>query len=156
MQTQRCAWFVGAMLAVAALLALGGGFVHSGTAVAQSGGAPSVASIGCAAAPGNWTDCTLTLNRDVPAGGTIFVSLADQGVSVAWCWGGTVSSVASLDISPTGEYSSSSSYSSACFTDGHVTTFNCYTPCAAGSTLIVSVLGSPPSNLAQSLSVSVG
>ncbi|HTE84374.1 MAG TPA: hypothetical protein VK821_06560 [Dehalococcoidia bacterium] len=72
-----------------ALLGISGGVIHSRTVAAQSVTPnPGIASVACAAAQGNWTDCTVTLSQGILAGGSIAASLAGTDAVVAYCASG--------------------------------------------------------------------
>ena len=72
------------------VLAVSGGIIYSGTAAAQSNGPNTdIASVACAAAQGNWTDCTVTLRHGIPAGGSLAASLDSREASIVFCTDGS-------------------------------------------------------------------
>jgi hypothetical protein len=72
------------------LLGVSAGVIHTAGTFAQPIGTNlGVASVACAAAQGDWTDCTVTLSQSVPAGGSIAASLDSNQANIVYCTDGS-------------------------------------------------------------------
>jgi hypothetical protein len=125
-----------ALLTGAILLGIGAGAIHTGTASAQAVSDGS-ASIACVAAAGNWTDCTLTLNRGIAAGGSVSASLAHDQGTVVFCADGV-------------------SEEPACGLNGNAAVFLCPSGCVAGTQFLLSALGAQGASAAHEFSIAGG
>jgi len=128
------------LLAGAALLGIGAALIHNGTVSAQTVSDGS-ASVACASAPGNWTDCTFTLARGISAGGSVAGSLPASDGTVALCdrvgW-------------PHGDGAEDVP---VCGISGNAAVFLCPNGCAAGTQFIAETLGARGSATALDFSV---
>lgn len=124
------------------LLGVSGGIIHTSGASAQSiGPNPGIASVACAAAQGNWTDCTVTLGQSVPAGGTIAASLGSNEANIVYCTDGSRGD---------GE-----DYR-GCGINGNTAVFSFPQGGMPGQQVYLSALGASNAALAQVLTVSAG
>jgi hypothetical protein len=126
-----------AVVAAGALVGISAGFIHTVSVAAdepQSG--TGVARIACTPAPGNWTDCSVTVDQSIPAGGSVAAELDSRDAQVAFC-------------------SEESRYSdfSTCGVSGNAAVFSCPNGCAAGSQFALSALGTSTATLAQNFTL---
>jgi hypothetical protein len=142
MKTLKTAIF--ALTAGALLAGVYTGLGRASSVQAQAVASDGSASIVCAAAPGNWTDCSVTLRHSVPAGGTVAVELASRNAAVGFCTDGTASLISTDD--------STVSYSD-CAISGNAAVLYCDQGCGAGKQFTVSAVGESSAALAQSFSV---
>jgi hypothetical protein len=132
------------LLAVAAgvLLGVSAGVIHASRVAAQSiGPNPGLASVACAAAQGNWTDCTVTLSQSVPAGGSIAASLGSNAASIVYCTDGSRADVEDYR---------------GCGINGNTAVFSFPQGGMPGQQVFLSALGESDAALAQVLTVSAG
>jgi hypothetical protein len=124
-------------IAAGALIGVAAGFIQARAAQADGGpvDATGVAAIACSTSPGNWNDCTVTLNQGIPAGGSVAAMLESHQAQVLYCSEGN----ADPDFVN-------------CGITGNAAVFYCPNSCGAGSRFILSALGSAP-NLAASFTV---
>ena len=121
------------------LLVATAGVSHSRTAAAQTiAPNPGIASVGCAAAQGNWTDCTVTLRQAIPAGGSVAASLGSPDAVVAYCSNGIPDGDGDVKF---------------CGINGNTAVFQFPQGGMPGEQLRLSALGSSNAALAQSLTV---
>jgi hypothetical protein len=124
-------------IAAGALLLVAGGLSQTARAFAQSIAPQSnIAGVACAAEPGNWTDCTVTLAQPIAAGGSVAASLASTDARVAFC----------TDGSHDPDYQ-------GCGINGNAAVFFCPSGCGVGQQFMLSALGSSNAGLSQSLTV---
>jgi hypothetical protein len=124
------------------LLSVSGGLIHTRGASAQVfGPEPGVASVACAAAQGNWTDCTVTLTQSVPAGGSIAASLGSNEASIVYCTDGSRTDVEDYR---------------GCGINGNAAVFTFPQGGVPGQQVFLSALGASDAALAQVLTVSAG
>jgi hypothetical protein len=124
------------------LLGVTGGVIHTGGASAQSiGPNPGIASVACAAAQSNWTDCTVTLSQGVPAGGSIAASLGSDEANIVYCTDGSRGDVEDYR---------------GCGINGNTAVFSFPQGGLPGQQVFLSALGASDSALAQVMTVSAG
>jgi hypothetical protein len=124
------------------LLGVSGGLIHTRGASAQAiGPEPGVASVACAAAQGNWTDCTVTLTQSVPAGGSIAAALGSNEATIVYCTDGSRSDVEDYR---------------GCGINGNAAVFTFPEGGMPGQQVFLSALGASDAALAQVLTVSAG
>jgi hypothetical protein len=124
------------------LLSVSGGVIHTSTTSAQViGPDPGIASVACAAAQGNWTDCTVTLTHSVPAGGSIAAALGSNEANIVYCTDGSRSDVEDYR---------------GCGINGNAAVFTFAEGGVPGQQVFLSALGTSDAALAQVLTVSAG
>lgn len=124
------------------LVGVSGGLIHTSSASAQAiGPDPGIASVACAAAQGNWTDCTVTLTQTVPAGGSIAASLGSNEANIVYCTDGSRSDVEDYR---------------GCGINGNAAVFTFPQGGMPGQQVFLSALGASNAALAQVLTVSAG
>jgi hypothetical protein len=123
-----------------AVLGVAAGFVQSRVASADNGpiNASGIANIACAASPGNWTDCTVTLTQSVPAGGSVAAMLESNQAQVLFCSEGN----ADPDFTN-------------CGINGNAAVFYLPNGGGPGTQLVLSAQGAGGPNLAQAFNVGV-
>ena len=122
-------------------LVIGAGVIHSGTASAQAVSDGS-ANVVCVQGAGSWTDCTLTLNRGIAAGGSIAGSLPSQDGTVLYC-------------DRAGEpHGDGTAEVPVCGINGNAAVFDCSAGCGAGTQFVMSALGGSGASVSQDLRIS--
>jgi hypothetical protein len=123
------------------LIIFSGGVVHAGALNPSGSGQPvaaeSIDALACTASPVAWTDCSITLNRAIPAGGSIIASMNGAAGTVSYCSDGTP-------------------LNSFCAAYGNEAIFFCPAGCATGQQFDVSAIGTSPAALEHSLNVVLG
>jgi hypothetical protein len=126
-----------AVVAASVLLVFSAGVTHAGSAPAQQGQENDLDALVCMSAPVSWTDCTVTLNRAIPAGGSVIAAINGTDATVDFC-------------------SDGSPLNSFCGAYGNEAVLYCPTGCAPGRQFVVSALGTSPSALTHALNVVLG